>query len=57
MQSPPASILVLSERLDRWFSSPEALAELLHFEGINDVNTARLDDLAAQTLTGRSLIL
>ena len=57
MQSPPASILVLSERLDRWFSSPEALAELLHFEGINDVNTAWLDDLAAQTLTGRSVIL
>ncbi len=57
MQEPPASILVVSERLDRWFSSPEALAELLRFEGINDVETAWLDDVAAQTLTGRSLVL
>ena len=55
--SPPASILVLSAKTDRWFSSPEAYAELLYLEGINDVETAYLDALTPAMLAGRSLVL
>ena len=56
-KSPPASILVLSANTDRWFSSPEAYAELLYLEGINDVETAYLDALTPAMLEGRSLVL
>ena len=55
--SPPASILVLAANTDRWFSSPEAYAELLYLEGINDVETAYLDALKPAMLEGRSLVL
>ena len=55
--SPPASILVLAARSDRWFSSPEAYAELLYLEGINDVETAYLEVLTPDLLDGRSLVL
>jgi hypothetical protein len=53
----PASILILAETSDRWFSSPESLAELLHLEGMNDLETARLEDLTGALLEGRSLVL
>ncbi|MCC7192217.1 MAG: hypothetical protein IT444_05480 [Phycisphaeraceae bacterium] len=52
-----SSILVLAERSDRWFNSPQALAELLHLEGINDLQTAWLDELTPAMLADRSLIL
>lgn len=55
MQTP--SILVLAERSDRWFNSPQALAELLHLEGINDLETAWLDELTPAKLADRSLVL
>ncbi|MBI2193687.1 MAG: hypothetical protein HYU36_17055 [Planctomycetes bacterium] len=51
------SILVLAEASDRWFSSPEAVAEILYLEGINDVETARLDALSPALIAGRSLVV
>ncbi|MBM3264986.1 MAG: hypothetical protein FJY97_16390 [candidate division Zixibacteria bacterium] len=55
-QHPPASILVLAERSDQWFASPEAYAELLRLEGINDVDTAYVEDLTPTLLEGRSVV-
>lgn len=57
MPDAPASILVLAERTDRWFASPDALAELLRLEGINDIDTAYLDELSPGLMKGRSLVL
>lgn len=51
------SILVLSERLDRWFSHPDALAELLRAEGINDIETGWVEDLSLDMLDERSLVV
>ena len=53
----PASILILTESADRPFGSPEVLAELFRAEGVNDLETARLEGLAAKMIEGRSLIV
>ena len=53
----PASILVLVERSDRWFSTPEAYTELFRVEGINDIEGAYLDEVTSTLLEGRSVIL
>src|SRR5688500_18170128 len=55
--SAPATILVLDQSTDRWFASAAALAEILHLEGINDLETGHLEDLTAAALEGRSLVL
>jgi hypothetical protein len=57
MPEPRASILVIADSADRLFVSPESIAELLHLEGINDIDTARLDALDDALLPGRSLIV
>lgn len=54
---PPASILVVTECTDRWFDSPDAWTELLRLEGINDIETAHLDELLTARLDDRSLVL
>lgn len=53
----PASILILVERSDRWFSTPEAYAELMRVEGINDVEGAYFDDVTPDLLAGRAVTL
>ncbi|MBM3277856.1 MAG: hypothetical protein FJY95_07215 [Candidatus Handelsmanbacteria bacterium] len=55
--TPPASILVLADRADRFFGAPEILAELLALEGINDVEPAPLESCDEQLLQGRSLVI
>ncbi|MBI4553648.1 MAG: hypothetical protein HY710_15390 [Candidatus Latescibacteria bacterium] len=52
-----ASILVLAQHSDRWFASPDALAELLRLEGINDLETADLERLTPALIEGRSLVV
>lgn len=53
----PASILILTETSDRWFGSSEILAELLRLEGVNDLETGRLEQVSPRLLEGRSLIV
>lgn len=57
MSAPSPSILVLAERSDRSFSSPEALAELLRLEGINDLETAWLEGCQERLLENRSVVV
>jgi len=53
----PASILLLTETSDRWFGSPDVLAELLRLEGVNDLETGRLEQVSQALLEGRSLVV